>query len=440
MICKVRQTVEKYKMPLKGRTVVVGLSGGADSMSLLNVLHELKDEYSMRLIACHVNHGIRGESADRDESFVRAECEKRGVELHVLHADVPKLAAENGMGLEECGRKVRYDFFSSFGDCVIATAHTLSDRCETLLLNITRGSSAKGLRSIPPVRGNIVRPLIECTRDEIEAYCAEKGISYVTDETNLNETYSRNRIRLNVIPQLKEINPSFEKAVGRLTENMTDDEEYFRELTDKVIDKAKTAGGYSADIIKSEHYAVRRRVISRILDIEAGIKPELIHIKAVDAILDGGRTQVLGDTVAEVKNGILKINPPTKAFTEWECDFSDFHAETPVGNFSGTVINRNELPPKQIVHNKVLDCECIVGECILRNRRAGDKMRLAGSDCTKTLKKLFNEKHLENRNSLAVLADENGILWVQNLGCADRCKIKKETEKILLIGEDEKND
>lgn len=440
MICKVRQAVEKYNMPLRNRTVVVGLSGGADSMSLLNVLLELKEEYGIKLIACHVNHGIRGKNADRDEAFVKDECEKLGIELHVLHADVPALARENGTGLEECGRKVRYDFFNSFGDCVIATAHTLSDRTETLLLNITRGSSAKGLCSIPPVRGNIIRPLTDCTRADIEAYCAEKNISYITDETNLDDTYSRNRIRLNVIPQLKEINPSVETAVQRLTETMREDEDYFGALTDEIISKTKTESGYNAEIIKTQHSAVRRRVIAAILKQEAGITPELIHIKAVDAVLAGGKTQVLGDTVVEVKNGILKINPAVEKFSEWEYDFSSFSADTPAGKFSASVINRNDLPPKQIVHNKVLDFESIEGRCVLRNRRAGDKMRLAGSSCTKTLKKLFNEKHLENRNSLAVLADDSGILWVQNLGYADRCKIKKETEKILLIGEDEKND
>lgn len=440
MICKVRQAVEKYKMPLKDNSVVVALSGGADSMALLNVLNELKNEYNITLSACHVNHGIRGENADRDEAFVTAECEKLSVPLNVLHADVPKLAAEHSLGLEECGRKVRYDFFASFNNCVIATAHTLSDRSETLLLNITRGTSAKGLGSIPPVRDNIIRPLIDCTRADIENYCNSKAINYVTDETNFDSVYSRNRIRLNVIPQLKEINPSFENAVARLTECAVSDEDYFSLITERIINRAKIRDGYNADIISAEHFAVRRRAIAEILRREADINPELIHIKSVDSILSGGRTQVLKDTVVEVKNGILKINPSIENITEWECNFSQFYSKTPVGVFSASVFNRNDLPPKQIVHNRVIDFECIVGKCVIRNRRAGDKMRLAGSSCTKTLKKLFNEKHLDNRNSLAVLADDNGVLWVQNLGCADRCKITKETQKILLIREDEKND
>lgn len=156
MICKVKNAIKRYSMPLRGKTVVVGVSGGADSMALLHVLLSLKDEYGIRLVACHVNHGIRGETADRDESFVREACKALGVELRVLKADVPALAAEKHLGIEECGRQVRYDFFNSVENgTLVATAHTLSDRCETLLMNITRGTSVKGLMSIPAVRGTL---------------------------------------------------------------------------------------------------------------------------------------------------------------------------------------------------------------------------------------------------------------------------------------------
>ena len=158
MICKVRETFARYNMPVNGKRVVVALSGGADSMALLYALCELKDEYGMAVEACHVNHGIRGEDAVRDEKFVKAECEKLDVILHTFHFDVPSLAKKRGLGFEECGRQVRYEAFASLGECHVATAHTLSDRCETLLLNETRGASLKGICSIPAVKGNIIRP------------------------------------------------------------------------------------------------------------------------------------------------------------------------------------------------------------------------------------------------------------------------------------------
>ncbi len=422
-------------MPINSKRVVVALSGGADSMALLNVLYTLKDEYAVTLEACHVNHGIRGESADRDEAFVTAECEKLGIKLHLLHADVPSLAKERGLGLEECGRQVRYDFFSSLGDCIIATAHTLSDRCETLILNETRGTSLKGLCSIPAVRGNVIRPLIDCTREEIEAYCAENNINFVTDETNLDPTYSRNRIRLNVIPELKKINPSFEKAVSRLIASANEDEDYFEALTKETVLKAKKENGFDADLIKNQHPSVRKRMLVSILKQYTGITPELVHLKLVEQILDGGTAEIIGNTVVTVKNSVLTVNPKKEDMAEWQADFSSLCAKLPFGTVKAEIFNKNELPPKHIVHNKVLDYDRIVGQCVIRNRRAGDKIRLAGSSCTKTLKKLFNEKHLEGRNNRLILADDLGILWIEGIGCADRAKITKETQKILVIGE-----
>lgn len=441
MICKVRNAIERYNMPLRGKTVAVGVSGGADSMALLHVLIELKDELDIKIVVCHVNHGIRGESADRDEEFVVKACERLGVDCRVLKADVPDLAEKRHIGIEECGRKIRYDFFNSVGgNVVIATAHTLSDRCETLLLNIARGASVKGLCSIPAVRGNIVRPLIDCTRDDIELYCAENSIEYVTDETNFDDIYSRNRIRLNVIPELKKLNPSVEKSFMRLISNAEEENEFLNDFSLEIIEKIRTDGGYDAKQLKNRHIAIRKRVIFEIINSETGLIPEAVHVEQIDKILGGGRTEIIGDTIVEVKNGILVINPKSEKIEDWECEFNLSEAETPFGKIKAEIIHKKNLPSKHFVHNKVLDYDSIVGHAVLRNRRPGDKIKLAGSSCTKTLKKLFNEKHIENRNGVPVLADEFGICWVQGLGCADRCKIKPETDKILIIGEDKQND
>ena len=436
MICKIRETIARYNMPVSDKRVVVALSGGADSMALLHVLCELKDEYCMAVEACHVNHGIRGGDAVRDENFVRAECEKLGVVLHTFHFDVPALAKARGLGLEECGRQLRYEAFATLGDCLVATAHTLSDCCETLLLNETRGTSLRGLCSIPAKRDNIVRPLIDCTREEIEAYCESNSVPFVTDDTNFDDVYSRNRVRLNVIPELKKINPSFETAISRLISCANEDEEYFSIKTQEIISESKTPDGYNAEIIAKQHPSVRKRVLSAIIKEETGIVPELVHLKLVEKILDGGTKQIAGKTVVSVSGSVMKINPEKDDdFTEWQCDF--IVSEMIAGNrkIKATVFNKNDLPPKQFIHNKVLDYD-VVAECaVLRNRRPGDKIRLAGSSCTKTLKKLFNEKHVDGRNNLMILADNEGVLWVEKLGCADRAKITEKTEKILLIEE-----
>lgn len=433
MICKVKSALEKYSMHPEGKRVVVALSGGADSMALLTVLYRLRDEYGLTLEACHVNHGIRGDAAKRDEDFVKSYCEKLGIKLHLFSYDVPAVAQKQGIGLEECGRRLRYESFASLGDCLVATAHTLSDRCETLLLNEVRGSSVKGLCSIPAVRGNIIRPLIDCTRSEIEDYCRDNSIPFVTDDTNFDDLYSRNRIRLNVIPELRKLNPSLEQAFQRLISCASEDEEYFERLTAEIVSEAEKANGYDAELISRQHTSVRKRVIAHIIKTQTGLNPERIHLKMVEDILEGGTVQIIGDTVVKVKNSALYINPKEETEEEWEYDFSTLEVSLKNRKIKATVFNKNDLPPKQFVHNKVLDYDTVVGNCIIRNRRAGDRLRLAGSSCTKTLKKIFNEKHLEGRNNLAVLCDDDGILWVEKIGCTDRAKITEKTVNILLI-------
>lgn len=441
MICKVRKTIEKYNMPLDNRTVVIGVSGGADSMTLLHIMHRLQSELDFRIIVCHLNHSIRGEEADSDERFVKEQCEKLGVEFRALKLNIPEMAKKSGQSIEECGRNARYEFFSSVKDnAVIATAHTLSDRTETLIFNMARGTSVKGLVSIPPVRGNIIRPLIECTRSEIESYCAENNIEYVTDKTNFDDTYTRNRIRLNIIPQLKVINPAFERSVTRLCEAVSMDEDFFSYEVSKLLERSRLDNGYNADIINESHSAIKRRAIVKILSDEADIRAEQIHVQMTEDILSGGKTEITGNTTVQVKNGVLSVNPPCEEVDEWERDFSSLFADTPNGEVKGRIFNKSDLPAKQIVHNKVLDYDKIIGKLILRNRRAGDKMKTAGNTCTKSLKKLFKEKNIDNKNSVMILADDSGIVWIDGIGCCDRCKITENSMNILFIGDVSQND
>ncbi len=194
----------------RGDTVVVGVSGGADSVCLLHFLSTIRGEYDIVLKAVHINHGIRGEEAERDEIFVKSLCEKLCVELFTFHRDVPSLAKEFGLGIEECGRRVRYEAFSSLNADKIAVAHTSSDNFETVLFNLIRGTSLTGISGIKPKRDKIIRPLINITRSEVEDYCAENELDYIIDSTNLSTEYTRHKIRHNVIPILKSINPSAE--------------------------------------------------------------------------------------------------------------------------------------------------------------------------------------------------------------------------------------
>ena len=187
LLARVMPLAEEYAMFPAGGTVLCCVSGGVDSMSLLHFLAGQSARLGFQLHACHFDHGIRPES-DADAEFVRAQCEARNIPLHAVKVDVPYYAKAHGLGLEEAGRKLRYDWFHKvadrFDDCVIATAHHADDNAETLLLHLVRGSGLGGLGGIPPRRGRLVRPFLNVPRALIESYAAEEGIPFVEDATN----------------------------------------------------------------------------------------------------------------------------------------------------------------------------------------------------------------------------------------------------------------
>ena len=236
MICKVKSTIEKHKMLDGVRTVAVGLSGGADSMCLVDILIKLKVQYDIIVKAVHINHNIRGEEAKRDENHVREYCKKMGVELLVFSEDIPALSRQLGLSEEECGRKVRYECFKKAGCDAVATAHTLSDSVETSIFNLLRGTGSKGLAGISATRNpNIIRPLIDCTREEIEEYCKNENLSFVTDSTNLEDDYSRNYIRHRILPTFAEINPSYAESIAKAGEIIKEESDFINEEAEKLL-------------------------------------------------------------------------------------------------------------------------------------------------------------------------------------------------------------
>ena len=200
MLKKVLAAIEDYGMLGKGSTVTVALSGGADSVALLYCLLELKEQFSLNIRAAHLNHNLRGDESLRDANFVADLCKKLNVDLSLKSADVSSVAKETGESIELAARRVRYDFLNEVSGGIIATAHTASDSFETMLFNLSRGTAIKGLSGIPPKRDNLIRPLIYCTRADVEEYCKQNNISFVTDSSNLSDDYTRNKIRHNVVP------------------------------------------------------------------------------------------------------------------------------------------------------------------------------------------------------------------------------------------------
>ena len=213
-LCALRQ----YSLFSQGDRIAVGVSGGADSVALLRFLAALRPQFGWDLVVCHIHHGLRGAEADRDECFVRALAEQLGLPCAVSRIDAAALALRDHISVEEAGRMARYAFFAQTAGegGRIATAHTLDDSIETVLMNLVRGTGLRGLCGIPRIRGNIVRPLLDCTRAEVEDYLGALGQPYCTDSTNLTDDYTRNRIRHDILPRLCALNPNFPGAMARM--------------------------------------------------------------------------------------------------------------------------------------------------------------------------------------------------------------------------------
>lgn len=238
---QVLETIEKYNMLEKGDKIVVGVSGGPDSMTLLHILQKLKEKYSLEIFVAHINHMIR-ENAKIDEKYVEDYCKKNNIQCYIKRADVVAKAQIDKNGVEEAGREVRYNFFDEVlkktNSNKIAIAHNLNDNSETVIMNCLRGTGLAGLKGIEPKRGKYIRPLIESSREEIEKYCAQNNINPRHDESNDDTTYTRNKIRNIIIPYLKkEFNPNIITGISRLSDIVKEEQEYLTKETKKAYDE-----------------------------------------------------------------------------------------------------------------------------------------------------------------------------------------------------------
>ncbi len=305
---KVRNTISEHDMIPVGGAVVAALSGGADSVSLLFALNKLSQELDFTLSACHVNHGLRGEESDGDMRFCQELCDRLGIELHILNTDVRDFQKKHE-SIEETARRVRYDFFAEVSQGKkLATAHNCNDSAETVLLNMMRGTGLKGLCGIPPVRGNIIRPLIRCTRDEVESYCNENALSYVTDKTNLSDDYTRNKVRHAILPEIMKINSSFLETASRMQQHLREDSELLESMAAQALDNAKTEGGYKTAELSALPKPIRTRVIKKILS-NGGIEPSTLRINMTDDILLVGKGKInpCRNRFVIVKKGIIYV-------------------------------------------------------------------------------------------------------------------------------------
>ena len=432
MICKVRHTIEKFNLLADVKSLAVGVSGGADSMCLLEILSKLKSEYDIILKAVHINHNIRGDEALRDQKLVEEYCEKNGIDCFVYSVDIPSLAKEMCIGEEECGRLKRYECFS-LADCdAVATAHSLSDSIETMVFNLVRGTGVKGLCGIPPKRDNVIRPLIDCTRKEIEAYCEENAIPYITDSTNLTDDYTRNFIRHNVVSSFRDINESFENALSSAMETLRSENAFMEKCKDEAVKLAECDYGYKTSILQVADRAVRRRVIAEILGKYMKKDVGKRHIDLVDeALLKGnGKVEIAEDLYVTVTESLLFIETKKDKAEAWEVAGENGVFITSSGTFRIEDASSAEYKSKN-----ALDADKIKGRIYMSSRKDGDCFYSAKRQNTKTLKKLFNEAKIpsEDRNNIAILRDDENLVWIDDFGTDGKYLPDINSKNVLII-------
>jgi len=441
------QTIRKYQMFTAEDTAVLCVSGGADSMALLHFVQHnacacgLRDAASV--VCCHFHHGLRGEEADADAALVENTCRAAGIPYYFEKTDLRREAAERGMGLEECGRLLRYAFFervaSQFSHSVIVTAHTLSDSVETVLFHLARGTGLSGLGGIPAVRGNVVRPLIGCTRAQIEDYCVQNGIAYRTDSSNLSDAFSRNRIRHTVVPALQSINPAAEEAVGLLAERARQIDDFLHTEAQALLARAAGERGYDTALLAAAHPALRDKALM-LLAAAHGVGGQQV-IDSLRALLREEKTVQLSGTVrARCQNGKLDFliaEPPPAAYELplREGRFAVGAEKSLLVRIVGREVYEKFKNNPEIGLKNFLDYDKISDMAIFTPRRPGDRLRPVGRGCGKSLKKLLNETHLPpaERDRLVTLRDACGLLWLEGFGADERAAVTDTTQHILWL-------
>lgn len=420
----VKKKIKKYSMINKGERIIVALSGGKDSMALLDILKKLENELEISVSCAHFNHCIRGEESDRDEAFVKKYCKDNKIELFCKRGNVLEYAKKKHIGTELAARELRYDFLSSLDCDKIATAHTAGDNAETMLFNLARGASLKGLCGIPPVRDKFIRPIIFLKSSETEDYCKKNSVPFVTDSTNLSDDYTRNYIRHNIIPKFKKINPSFESAALRAAESLREDEDFISEIAKSEFKKRFKKNELDVSEFDKLNIAVKKRIVYEFVYKTTGIKPDSLHISELLTVCKTGGRRTVAKNAEYVSNGknlrLLSEVKPEFA-TEIKSETHEFL--------------KNNKKVNNLLLNTAVDCDKIVGELRVRTRISGDKIRLRGRNCTKSLKKLFNEccVPVEERDFLPVVCDDMGPVFISGIGVAERCALSESTENVKIF-------
>lgn len=442
-LCALRQ----YSLFSQGDRIAVGVSGGADSVALLRFLAALRPQFGWDLVVCHIHHGLRGAEADRDECFVRALAEQLGLPCAVSRIDAAALALRDHISVEEAGRTARYAFFAQTAGegGRIATAHTLDDSIETVLMNLVRGTGLRGLCGIPRIRGNIVRPLLDCTRAEVEDYLGTLGQPYCTDSTNLTDDYTRNRIRHDILPRLCELNPNFPGAMARMLPRLAAQQALTDCLAAQSAQQLHAAcGGLSRQGLSALPEPVCDRLLLRLLEQNRLPVSAAAVERMTETLRTGGKLDLAARSWFFVAQGDLAavIYAPPGGIPPVPVPLPQ--EETPVilpfspqKSLKLTLCNKIVANTSEKFNISLLkyaiDCDRIKGYSFMRTRRPGDTICIGKKQLP--LGEAWAAAGIPAllRPALMVLADEQGVLWAEGIGSSSRAAVTENTKQYVII-------
>jgi len=454
-IGKVRGTVEKYRMLERGDTVIVGVSGGGDSVVLLHVLMLLRDEYDLSLVVAHLDHGIRGEESRREGDFVRDFAQGMSLPFETAVADVPTLAKKERITLQEAAREARYRYYEEVrqkhNGQKVATGQIADDQAETILMRVIRGAGLKGLKGIPPVRGGVyIRPLIEASRQEVERFAKSEGLSFVTDSSNIKDIYLRNKVRHDLIPHLeRKYNPGIRVGLNRMAAILSREDDYLDRKTEEAMAGLIKGNGeeISLDIPKllAFHEALRFRVLQKALARVLG--GDLRSIKTVH--LDGIFRLLAHrapNKVVCLPQGIYAEKRYTELFIrrgrlptvfpfEYMVDAPGITILEGLGKKLVTRIERAKRGISTDVDSKVahLDDDKLLHPLILRSLEEGDRFVPLGMKGHKKLNDFFIDSKVPKalRRRIPLLVSGGNIVWVVGYRISECCKLTETSKRVL---------
>ncbi|HEX9913113.1 MAG TPA: tRNA lysidine(34) synthetase TilS [candidate division Zixibacteria bacterium] len=451
---KFEETINRWNMLKKGDRVIVACSGGPDSVALLNLLNQIKGEYGLKLFIAHINHKLRGKESDEDERFVKRLALNLRLKFYSKSFDIKRIAKKEKLSIEECARKIRYDYLIKLANRIkatkIALGHNADDQAETVLMRLIRGAGGLGLSGIPAISGKIIRPLLEVKREKIEQFLEQNKASFRMDSSNLRKDYFRNKVRLELIPLLrKSYNPKIVDALNRTASILSAQEKFLKEETFKVFNKIveREDKKISLDLNKLFNYDIYfRRELVRLAIDQMGGGVFKTNFEIVERILDlaqkkktGRRIFLNRSLLAEISLNYLNIYQVEKKKKGLPVVFPGIKKSKMFGiSLDSEIIKKKDLKEKPFNDNQMtafLDWGKLKPLFILRNPEPGDKFKPLGMKGTKSLIDFLTDLKVPRyeKEKALILTSKGKIVWVLGYRIADEFKITKDTKKILKI-------